>query len=120
VSCAGLRALPGGCAHELSSHDQAIATGTRVSDLCPEECGGHARCAPAVLDVGFLNTAEDSSGAGVKVTLIGDACVDAGGGTFSGDGHAELDLYLCTTRCIMYCTGEFCFNTLKHSKQSNQ
>jgi hypothetical protein len=28
----------------------------------------------------------------VKVTLVGDACIDAGGATFSGDGHVELDL----------------------------
>jgi hypothetical protein len=92
VSCSVLLALPGGCSHDLSSHDQAIAAGTRVSDLCLEECSGHAGCAPAALDVSFLNTEEDSSGAGVEVTLVGDVCVDAGGATFSGDGHVELDL----------------------------
>ena len=92
VSCPVLLALPGGCANDLSSHDQAITAGTRVSDLCQTECSGHAGCAPSALDAGLLGLAEDSSGAGVELTLVGDACVDGGGVTFSGHGHVELDM----------------------------
>jgi hypothetical protein len=92
VSCAVLLALPGGCSHDLSQHDPTIATGTQVGDVCSQECGGHASCTPAALDIGFLNTAEDSSGADVEVMLVGDACIDGGGATFSGEGYVEVDL----------------------------
>jgi hypothetical protein len=92
VSCAVLLGLPGGCSHDLSVRDSAIADGTRVGDVCPHECGGHAACAPSMLDLGFLGAAEDSSGAEVAVTLSGDACVDRAGVTFAGTGHVELGL----------------------------
>ena len=54
-SCPVLLALPGGCSHDLSQHDPTrIPAGTHVSDLCHEECSGHAGCAAAALDAGFL------------------------------------------------------------------
>jgi hypothetical protein len=90
VSCAVLLALPGGCSHDLSLLDTTVAAGTRAGDVCPHECGGHAGCAPSVLDVGFLGSMDDSSGNGAQINLIGGACVDGGAVTFSGDGHIEM------------------------------
>jgi hypothetical protein len=92
VSCAVLLALPDGCFHDLSLLDPTITAGTRVADVCSQDCGGHASCAPAALDVAFLNTAEDSSGARANVTVVGDTCIDSGGATFAGDGYVEIDL----------------------------
>jgi hypothetical protein len=92
ASCLVLLALPGGCSHDLSLHDSTIARGTRVSDFCSDECSGHAGCAPSDLDIGFVGDTADSSGADVEVSLVGDACVDGGGVSFSGDGRGELTL----------------------------
>ena len=86
VSCPMLLALPDGCSHDLSAHDETVAAGTRVSDVCMGECSGHAGCAPSVLDVGFLNTLDDSSGNDNTIVLGGGACVDDGGVRFSGGG----------------------------------
>eukprot|EP01051_Picozoa_sp_SAG22_P000953 SAG22_NODE_31_length_27697_cov_7.384376_24_plen_624_part_00 len=90
TSCATLIELGGGCAHDLSVTDPAATQGTRVSDVCPEECSGHGGCAPAAVDVSFLRVVRDGSGHVVEVELGGDACVDESGALFSGDGWAEL------------------------------
>ena len=90
TSCAVLIELDGGCAHDLSLQDPAAAPGTRVSDVCPEECNGHGGCTPTAADVSFLEVARDSSGHGVEVELGGDACVDGSGVLLSGGGWAEL------------------------------
>ena len=90
TSCAVLIELDGGCAHDLSLQDPAAAPGTRVSDVCPEECSGHGGCTPTAADVSFLEVARDSSGHGVEVELGGDACVDGSGVLLSGEGWAEL------------------------------
>ena len=90
TSCATLIELDGGCAHDLSATDPAAAPGTRVSDVCPEDCSGHGGCAPTAADVSFLKVARDGSGHGVEVGLGGDACGDGSGMLLSGGGWAEL------------------------------
>merc|ERR1711969_395652 len=78
-SCPVLLQLEGGCAHDLSQHDSLIDDGTRVSDVCPQECSGHVGCLPAEVDVSFLGTAEDTSGHDRDVLLSDEVCVDGGG-----------------------------------------
>jgi hypothetical protein len=92
VSCRTLIELEGGCAHDLSVRELTYPAGTGVSDMCPVECSGHVECAPAALDVSFLDAVEDSSGHGGGVELAGGACVDSGGLTLSGDGRVELTI----------------------------
>lgn len=90
MSCLVLLQLEGGCAHDLSLEDTALQPGTRVSDLCPDACSGHGKCAVSALDVSFLGSTDDSSGFGATVELEGGACVDGGGVTFDGDGRAVI------------------------------
>lgn len=91
TSCAVLLELDGGCAHDLSTRDPAAAAGTRVSDLCPEQCSGHGGCAAAAVDISFLaDPAEDSSGHSCAVVPGGDACVGGDGVTMSGQGHVSV------------------------------
>ena len=92
-SCAVLLELEGGCAHDLSISDPTgVPAGTRVGEICWEECAGHGSCAAATADFGFLDEIEDSSGNDVVVELSGDACVDGSGLQLSGRNRAELDI----------------------------
>ena len=90
TTCAVLIELDGGCSHDLSAHDPAVVTGTRVSEMCPDECSGLGGCATTAADVSFLAVAQDRSGYGALVELGGDACVDRGGVALSGHGWVEL------------------------------
>ena len=104
TTCAVLIELDGGCSHDLSVHDPAMLTGTRVSDMCPEQCSGLGGCAPTAADVSFLEVARDRSGHGARVELGGDACVDGGGVAFSGQGWVELDVgseYISSGACTV-------------------
>ena len=92
MSCGVLIELDGGCAHDLSLHDSETPVRTRVSDVCPNECGGHGGCAAAVVDVSFIGAAAGGSGDGGAVTLGGDACVDDGGLLLAGTGWVELEV----------------------------
>ena len=92
ANCAVLLELQGGCAHDMSVHDQSVPLSTRVSDVCPTECSGHGGCEVAAADVGFLGTAEDSSGRACAVQIDGDACVDGGGMLLSGHGKSMIDV----------------------------
>ena len=89
TTCAVLIGL-GGCSHDLSLQDPSAAPGTRVSDVCPDECSGLGGCAATVADVGFLGVARDSSGHEARVELGGDACVDGGGVALSGRGWVDV------------------------------
>jgi hypothetical protein len=90
TSCLVLLELEGGCAHDLSRKDTSLSPGTRVSDVCPDDCSGHGKCAASAVDISFLGSTDDSSGFGATVELDGDACVDGGGVTFSGNGWATI------------------------------
>ena len=93
LSCPVLLQLEDGCAHDLSVDDPSIAAGTHVSDACPHECSGHVGCLPSTLDVSFLGVAEDSSGHGRAVELVGDdLCLDSAGLPLRGEGHVEVVL----------------------------
>eukprot|EP01045_Picozoa_sp_COSAG04_P028343 COSAG04_NODE_4372_length_2132_cov_3.412199_1_plen_403_part_10 len=89
-SCPVLLRLDAGCAHDLSRDDPSVVAGTRVSDVCPDECSGRSDCAPTALDASFLGVLGDASGSGHAITLSGDACTDGGGLQLSGDGYAEV------------------------------
>ena len=96
ASCATLLELDGGCAHDLSLADPGLASGTVVSDLCPEECGGHMGCMRTALDVSFLASEEsdglaDTSTRDGQIELIDDACCD-GGGMNSAAGGARVSM----------------------------
>ena len=91
TTCANLIEL-GGCSHDLSVHDSAVVPGTRVSDMCPEQCSGLGGCAPTVADVSFLEMVRDRSGHGAHVELGGDACVDGAGVALAGHGWVELNV----------------------------
>ena len=84
ASCLVFLKLEGGCAHDLSREDSALAPGTRVSDVCPADCSGHGKCAAAAVDISFLGSSDDSSGFGATVALHDGVCVDGGGATFDG------------------------------------
>eukprot|EP01046_Picozoa_sp_COSAG06_P017973 COSAG06_NODE_1237_length_10134_cov_17.263777_1_plen_1586_part_10 len=84
TSCLVLLKLEGGCAHDLSVEDAALAHGTRVSDVCPDDCSGHGKCAASAVDISFMDSIDDSSGFGATVELHGGACVDGGGASFDG------------------------------------
>eukprot|EP01046_Picozoa_sp_COSAG06_P028143 COSAG06_NODE_2519_length_6729_cov_5.857919_3_plen_1539_part_01 len=84
ASCLVFLKLEGGCAHDLSHEDSALAPGTRVSDVCPADCSGHGKCAAAAVDISFLGSSDDSSGFGATVALHDGVCVDGGGATFDG------------------------------------
>eukprot|EP01045_Picozoa_sp_COSAG04_P001346 COSAG04_NODE_44_length_31776_cov_9.320769_3_plen_991_part_00 len=108
TSCTTLLELVGGCAHEISAANSDGRLGTRVSDVCPAECSGRGGCAETAVDVPFLGATQDLSGHQNTVELhgdaisgvgehpehdvLGDACVDGGGVTFSGAAHAEIVL----------------------------
>eukprot|EP01045_Picozoa_sp_COSAG04_P033060 COSAG04_NODE_6697_length_1275_cov_1.053571_1_plen_303_part_10 len=95
-SCPVLLQLEGGCAHDLSQHDSLIDDGTRVSDVCPQECSGHVGCLPAVVDVALLGALEDTSGNDREVlvqSMWNDedvVCVDGGGAHFGGAGGVRI------------------------------
>ena len=58
--CLVLLKLEGGCAHDLSQEDTALVPGTRVSDVCPDDCSGHGKCAESAVDISFLDSTDDS------------------------------------------------------------
>ena len=90
TSCATLIELEGGCAHDLSLHDLAVAHGTRVSEVCPAECSGHAGCSEVAVDVSFLGEADDRSGH--TVVLRDGACLDEGGVLLSRNEGGAVEL----------------------------
>ena len=90
TNCLVLLMLDGGCAYDLSQKDAALASGTRVSDVCPNECSGHGQCRATALDIAFLGSTDDSSGFGAAVEPGGNACVDGGGVTFDGESWATV------------------------------
>ena len=55
-------AIPPGCGVLLvGDSDQlpSVGAGTRVSDVCPDECSGRSGCAPTALDASFLGVTGD-------------------------------------------------------------
>ena len=90
TNCLVLLKLEGGCAYDLSRDDSALVYGTRVSDVCPNECSGHAGCVASAVDIAFLGATNDASGFGAPVELHGDVCVDWVGAKFDGEGWVAI------------------------------